>query len=350
MVRVAFYKGRKKFYDKKKHQDAIYFAPDTKEILVNDVSYGVSTEWESKILQSVRKIKKDDTALADFEITDNKGVTYKLSFSDDIKGAINTSAADTIATITKTIEEKEKSLSENIKSSEIEFDSENKRINLTFWDGTTSTGFDASPFIKDGMLKDVQYREEVEEYILYDENGDPRKDLNGNIIKDKFEEVPFLRFEFNEDWAKANNRQLKQNIIRIPVNKLIDIYTGDGAIDIDSNRVITLTPEFLNSLGVQQVNENWEFVWIGEGTKYISEATSLGDALLKLDKEIQKINATDVGTVSVTDTWIRDDETEPTRNKYVTVELEQTGEESKYIVKENLDIDLLGWEDFDIID
>lgn len=40
MQEILFYRGLKRKYNKAIHQDVVYFATDTKEIIVNDVSYG----------------------------------------------------------------------------------------------------------------------------------------------------------------------------------------------------------------------------------------------------------------------------------------------------------------------
>lgn len=42
MALVKFYRGSKANYDKNAHKDGVYFALDTKEIIVNEVPYGYS--------------------------------------------------------------------------------------------------------------------------------------------------------------------------------------------------------------------------------------------------------------------------------------------------------------------
>lgn len=346
--KVTFCRGKKKFYNEDSFKNSVYFAPDTREIIVNGVVYGVSTSWETKVLNSIVNIEKDEIELAKFIATRNDGTTVAIDFSQDIKGAINTSINDSIKEVSTQYEEDlkelDETLREDISKTDIKYDPELKKIQISLLGKDLTTGIDATPFLKDGMLKDVQYLETPETYQVLNEDGSPVTDENGNIVTDTWKDVPYLRFEFNEDWAKTNNIKLNRTIVRIPLKQLIDVYKGSGAIETstkDKNGVttISLTPEFISSLGINE-NEDGSWNFVRNNTKYITDSQSIADSLIRLDQEVQKINATNAGTVVVTDT----DENGVT-NKYVNVDCVVTGTESKYIVKEDLDNTLMGWDE-----
>ena len=81
------------------------------------------------------------------------------------------------------------------KITDITYNSTSKKIQLKVGENTYGAGFDASAFIKDGMLSNVEY------------------------ITDKKQ----LKFTFNTDSGVAEDNN---NVILIDVNDLVDVYTG----------------------------------------------------------------------------------------------------------------------------
>ena len=88
------------------------------------------------------------------------------------------------------------------KITDITYNSTSKKIQLKVGENTYGAGFDASAFIKDGMLSNVEY------------------------ITDKKQ----LKFTFNTDSGVAEDNN---NVILIDVNDLVDVYTGTNGEKIN---------------------------------------------------------------------------------------------------------------------
>lgn len=88
------------------------------------------------------------------------------------------------------------------KITDIAYDSASKKIQLKVGANNYGAGFDASAFIKDGMLSNVEY------------------------ITDKKQ----LKFTFNTDSGVAEDNN---NVILIDVNDLVDVYTGTNGAKIN---------------------------------------------------------------------------------------------------------------------
>ena len=90
------------------------------------------------------------------------------------------------------------------KITDIAYDSASKKIQLKVGANTYGAGFDASAFIKDGMLSNVEY-------------------ITDNDKKQ-------LKFTFNTDSGVAEDNN---NVIVIDVNDLVDVYTGQNGAKIN---------------------------------------------------------------------------------------------------------------------
>lgn len=261
MALVKFLRGLESKYNQTAHKDGIYFATDTGHIYVNGVLYGGDSE-----------VKVSDVVVADSVITvsytDGNSKTFDLVSL--IAAATETSAGLMSAEDKKTVNEiaagfssgnallsgeqaqviakvqsgaydnlvdgvvesdKVLSLNDKVLSATVSlsYDENNKKIVLLGKDSVELGSVDATPFIKDGMLDDVDIVEASEENPV------------GENTAGKY--IVFT-------W-KVQDGETKTDFI--PVSDLAQTYTAGTAVEITgSNEIGVVIAEGTNYL----VNDN----------------------------------------------------------------------------------------------
>lgn len=340
--KVVYYRGPYKYYASINDPNAIYYAYDVKKIIVDGVEYGLSDEQSTQIANSIINIEQDGLG---FNWTTNDGQKGTIVF--DISGNLASLQKEMKAYTDEQIAEVNKTISDlkSITPDDITYDSKDKSIYLKCGSTKIGVGFDATDFIKDGMLKNVEFiQDETQDLIQdLDSDGNPKVDSQGRpiYVKPTNDVLPYLKFTFNiQNWVGGEMIKESEEVIRISVVDLIDVYTEGDGLKIINNQ-INIDPDFIQSLGYNLANiKNASFqqdldnsfakttYLQGETTEEGKNTHSIVSALIRLDSEIEKINQTNVGTVEVVH---RDD------SKYVKVQAKSTDTGSQYIIYENFD-------------
>ena len=253
---IKFYRGLKNSYDSTLHGSGIYFATDTFEIIHNGNSYsgllsvGKSVE-NVTLADGVLTVTYTDKTTAPFTLTDlipvavaasegNDGKSGLLSAADkalidqvqaDVDAGstlLSTDQAATIAAVKSgTYNNVVKSVSGNVLSLSdagdlstvlsLSYDSATKHINLVGKDSANLGYVDATNFIKDGMLDDV-------EVVTI------AKDDEGNIPEGTVEGEKYIKFVWNTDAGSK--------VDYVAVSDLAETYVAGDAISISDDNEI----------------------------------------------------------------------------------------------------------------
>lgn len=182
MQYINFYRGLKSKYDAVAYANGVYFATDAKEIIVNGISY-IGALADNALIKLVA-ISEDGSKLI-FTYTDDTVKEFDLNTADvsdlqnrltvvesSVTNLITTSnehdtkisALETsVGNITiKSVKENDQVISADdngVLSTTIAlgYNSADKKIQLTGIEGAIVSEFDASEFIKDGMIDSVVY-------------------------------------------------------------------------------------------------------------------------------------------------------------------------------------------------
>lgn len=184
--------------------------------------------------------------------------------------------------------------------SSVEYDSENKMIYLKDSEGNAikDSGFDASVFIKDGVLQGVEIITATEGAFTYD----------GSEVK---EGEKFIKFTWNTDADAGGAGADKDNVANVTylkVSEIAPVYTGTGGVVVNNSNEIsiekvdatktTLSKDIEVKGGPLADDANdWPEAWKKDGKNIIPANASLEDILTNLFLKV--INGTvTFGTVA----------------------------------------------------
>ena len=244
-MKIQFIKGLKQNYTIDRFRDGIYFAEDTNEILVNEVSYGLSTLTKNAIYSAInaKVASVEFTVPGTFKFLNGNGevintITLVTATQQQagFMSAEDKKALDDLINNKFTIKASDSllALNENMELfSKISLSYEDNKIKLFGQNEKAISEIDASNFIKDGMLNQVE--------LVQDPEGK--------------EAGTYLKLVFNTDAGKQP--------ILVNVTKLVNQYDG-------SKLVLT---------GYQALEEN---------ATPITETDTVNQAIAKLAKLIEE--------------------------------------------------------------
>ena len=244
-MKIQFIKGLKQNYTIDRFRDGIYFAEDTNEILVNEVSYGLSTLTKNAIYSAInaKVASVEFTVPGTFKFLNGNGevintITLVTATQQQagFMSAEDKKALDDLINNKFTIKTSDSllALNENMELfSKISLSYEDNKIKLFGQNEEAISEIDASNFIKDGMLNQVE--------LVQDPEGK--------------EAGTYLKLVFNTDAGKQP--------ILVNVTRLVNQYDG-------SKLVLT---------GYQALEEN---------ATPITETDTVNQAIAKLAKLIEE--------------------------------------------------------------
>lgn len=244
-MKIQFIKGLKKNYTIDKFRDGIYFAEDTNEILVNEVSYGLSTLTKNAIYSAINSkvANVEFTVPGTFKFLNGNGdiittitLVTATQQQSGFMSAQDKRALDDLINNKFTIKANDPILALNDSKelfSNISLSYQDNKIKLFGQGEEAISEIDTSDFIKDGMLSSVE--------LVQDPEGE--------------EAGSYLKLIFNTDAGKQP--------IFVNVTKLVNQYDG-------SKLVLT---------GYQTLEEN---------STPIVETDTVNEAIAKLAKLIEE--------------------------------------------------------------
>lgn len=244
-MKIQFIKGLKQNYTIDRFRDGIYFAEDTNEILVNEVSYGLSTLTKNAIYSAInaKVASVEFTVPGTFKFLNGNGevintITLVTATQQQagFMSAEDKKALDDLINNKFTIKASDSllALNENMELfSKISLSYEDNKIKLFGQNEEAISEIDASDFIKDGMLNQVE--------LVQDPEGE--------------EAGTYLKLVFNTDAGKQP--------ILVNITRLVNQYDG-------SKLVLT---------GYQALEEN---------ATPITETDTVNQAIAKLAKLIEE--------------------------------------------------------------
>lgn len=211
-MKIQFIKGLKKNYTIDRFRDGIYFAEDTNEILVNEVSYGLSTLTKNALYSAInaKVASVEFTVPGTFKFLNGNGdvintITLVTATQQQagFMSAEDKKALDDLINNKFTIKASDSllALNENMELfSKISLSYEDNKIKLFGQNEEAISEIDASDFIKDGMLNQVE--------LVQDPEGQ--------------EAGTYLKLVFNTDAGKQP--------ILVNVTKLVNQYDGSKLV------------------------------------------------------------------------------------------------------------------------
>ena len=116
------------------------------------------------------------------------------------------------------LHDKIKESADNMANLVLEYDSENRKVVLKYEDGTVISEFDASVFVKDGILDRA--------VLIPDDAKRQEEDPDFVATPDYY---PYLLFVWNTESDK--------DVTRIPVSQFFNIYNGISGITVEGNNI-----------------------------------------------------------------------------------------------------------------
>ena len=211
-MKIQFIKGLKQNYTIDRFRDGIYFAEDTNEILVNEVSYGLSTLTKNAIYSAInaKVASVEFTVPGTFKFLNGNGevintITLVTATQQQagFMSAEDKKALDDLINNKFTIKASDSllALNENMELfSKISLSYEDNKIKLFGQNKEAISEIDASDFIKDGMLNQVE--------LVQDPEGE--------------EAGTYLKLVFNTDAGKQP--------ILVNVTRLVNQYDGSKLV------------------------------------------------------------------------------------------------------------------------
>lgn len=211
-MKIQFIKGLKQNYTIDRFRDGIYFAEDTNEILVNEVSYGLSTLTKNAIYSAInaKVASVEFTVPGTFKFLNGNGdvintITLVTATQQQagFMSAEDKKALDDLINNKFTIKTSDSllALNENMELfSKISLSYEDNKIKLFGQNEEAISEIDASDFIKDGMLNHVE--------LVQDPEGE--------------EAGTYLKLVFNTDAGKQP--------ILVNVTRLVNQYDGSKLV------------------------------------------------------------------------------------------------------------------------
>lgn len=211
-MKIQFIKGLKKNYTIDRFRDGIYFAEDTNEILVNEVSYGLSTLTKNAIYSAINSkvANVEFTVPGTFKFLNGNGevittitLVTATQQQSGFMSAQDKKALDDLINNKFTIKANDPILALNDSKelfSNISLSYQDNKIKLFGQGEEAISEIDASDFIKDGMLSSVE--------LVQDPEGK--------------EAGSYLKLVFNTDAGKQP--------IFVNVTKLVNQYDGSKLV------------------------------------------------------------------------------------------------------------------------
>lgn len=211
-MKIQFIKGLKKNYTIDRFRDGIYFAEDTNEILVNEVSYGLSTLTKNAIYSAINSkvANVEFTVPGTFKFLNGNGdiittitLVTATQQQSGFMSAQDKRALDDLINNKFTIKANDPILALNDSKelfSNISLSYQDNKIKLFGQGEEAISEIDASDFIKDGMLSSVE--------LVQDPEGK--------------EAGSYLKLVFNTDAGKQP--------IFVNVTRLVNQYDGSKLV------------------------------------------------------------------------------------------------------------------------
>lgn len=204
-MNVKFYKvAELKTYNKSNHEGVFVYLTTKSGNFEPGLYFGGKSDWEYLTDVEFDTSKLSATNVQSVDYTAASGTNgAKLTFkgTSETNGIIKQGTGDTALQFAKVATSGNYGDLSN-KITDITYNSTSKKIQLKVGENTYGAGFNASAFIKDGMLSSVQ---------LVDHEGKKQ-----------------LKLTFNTDAGQPNN-----GIVYVDVNDLVDVYTGQNGEKIN---------------------------------------------------------------------------------------------------------------------
>ena len=315
-----FFRGKSTLFDPVKHSDGLFFATDINELYValSDSSYRVygskeiitGIEFDSENAKLILTYR--DNVIPVMTGEEVTGYTNKAEVSlaslvnpvieeatQDKSGLMSAEDKTYLDTLVAAYENNELGKVQGLAAGEkildlsdegilsatvrLSYDEDNKRINLVGKDNSDLGYVDATPFIKDGMLNDVEIitdETDNKKYIEFTWNVTTKTEVEGEVVETtKTDRIAI------DDIVIAYTAG---NGISISNTNEISVKAGNG-ISVDANGVAVKSSNGItvNASGVSvkasngiSVDENGVAVKLAEGTNYIT----LDNSGLKVDE------------------------------------------------------------------
>lgn len=224
MSYISFYRGLKSKYDASLYSNGVYFATDAKEIIVNGISY-IGALADNALIKLVA-ISEDGSKLI-FTYTDDTVKEFDLNSADvtELQGQL-TVVSEKVDALTTTSNEHSNKIStletsvnnltvKSVKSDDkiistdesgvlstsvaLDYNSVDKKIQLTGIEGAVVSELDASEFIKDGMIDSVVYNSDTKIITI--------------------------------TWNTAAGKDATE----INISNLVDVYTASNGLELSDN-------------------------------------------------------------------------------------------------------------------
>lgn len=245
-------------------QDSNVLTDDIYDIYFGTKHYGHFQEGQFEaISRDIEALRQSDVVFA----TLHAKLEDMLGLNDNWdKITVNSVEYDTLAAVFAALDKKfEDELAKKADKSElvtdVTYDSEAKKIYLKNADGTFGEGIDATPFIKDGMLSDVEVVTIV-------------KDDEGNVPAGTVEGEKYIKFTWNTDSGMKEDYVLASEIGAT--------YEGSDSIEISGENKISV-----KEVASEKINVN--AIPVG--------GTPLADVLLNAETPVTEISANNLQAV-----------------------------------------------------
>ena len=249
-TQVKFYYGKKASYVAATHGIGIYFAYDTKEIILNDTSYGVSEELATR-LTAIEKSVKDEKAraLAAEKVLDEAikaEVTRATNKEDEISTEVALKATKAELTAAKTELEGEIDAKANkshthaiaditgLTDKLAELESTQKSNKVTLAEGEKVLKITSNPETGDLLSSEISLTYDTTKGDVFLKGADGAVISTINLGLHQIIEDGKLVTEEGKSFIVLKFKGVKDEI-KINVTSLIDIYTGSGAIKLTGN-------------------------------------------------------------------------------------------------------------------
>lgn len=326
MALVKFLRGLEKNYVQATHKDGIYFATDTGHIYLNGTLYGGDSEVkvsDVKVENSVITVTYTDDSTKTFQLVD-----LIAEATEQSAGLMSAADKETVAEISSGLtsgnallspeqaqiildvkngtydnlvegvgEDKILSLTDKVLSATVSlsYDEDNKKIVLLGKNSVELGSIDASTFIKDGMLDDVEIVEASEENPVGENKSGKYIVFTWKVLDGETKTDFIAVSDLAESYVAGNAIEITaSNEIGVVVAESseseINYLVNDNGLKVsEMGANVTRTTEAIQIAGgplandIAEKNEVWPTGWTDEsGNKIIPEGKSLQEILSAL--------------------------------------------------------------------
>ena len=204
-MNVKFYKvAELKTYNKSNHEGVFVYLTTKSGNFEPGLYFGGKSDWEylTDVEFDTSKLSATNVQSVDYTAASgSNGAKLTFKGTSETNGIIKQGTGDTALQFAKVATSGNYGDLSN-KITDITYDSVSKKIQLKVGENTYGAGFNASAFIKDGMLSSV-------ELVTHEDKKQ-------------------LKLTFNTDAGQPNN-----GIVYVDVNDLVDVYTGQNGEKIN---------------------------------------------------------------------------------------------------------------------